>query len=74
MGRCATDFRIHGHPTAGATPGGRGCAIPRAREAHGPGHKPETDRVDPESGSTLRLLEGFPVKLLGQLAIVGSIL
>ena len=30
--------------------------------------EPEIHRVDPESGSTLRLLQGFPVKLLGQLA------
>jgi hypothetical protein len=28
-------------------------------------------RVDPESGSTLRLLWGFSVKLLGQLANFG---
>ena len=36
--------------------------------------EPEIHRVDPEFGSTLRLLEGFPVKLLGQLANFGSTL
>ena len=30
--------------------------------------------VDPEFGSTLRLLKGFPVKLLGQLANFGTTL
>jgi hypothetical protein len=36
--------------------------------------EPEIHRVDPEFGSTLRLLQGFPVKLLGQLANFGSTL
>jgi hypothetical protein len=36
--------------------------------------EPEIHRVDPEFGSTLRLLKGFPVKLLGQLANFGSTL
>jgi hypothetical protein len=37
--------------------------------------EPEIDsRVDPESGSTLRLLWGFSVKLLGRLANFGSTL
>jgi hypothetical protein len=36
--------------------------------------EPETHRVDAESGSTLRLLYGFSVKLLGQPANFGSTL
>ena len=36
--------------------------------------EPGIHRVDPEFGSTLRLLKGFPVKLLGQLANFGSTL
>jgi hypothetical protein len=36
--------------------------------------KPEIYRVDPEPGSILRLLQGFPVKILDQLANFGSTL
>ena len=36
--------------------------------------KPGIHSVDPESGSTLRLLQEFPFKLLGQLASFGSTL
>ena len=39
-----------------------------------PACEPEIHRVDSESGSTLRLLQGFSVKLLGQLANFGSTL
>jgi hypothetical protein len=42
--------------------------------AQGAEAEPEIHRVDPEFGSTLRLLKGFPVKLLGQLANFGSTL
>ena len=36
--------------------------------------KPKVHRVDPESGSTRRLLQGFSAKVLGQLANFGSTL
>ena len=36
--------------------------------------EPEIHGADPESGSTLRLLQGFSVKMLGQLANFGSTL
>jgi hypothetical protein len=38
------------------------------------GAKPEIHRVDPVSGSALRRLWGFSVKVLGQLANFGSTL
>jgi hypothetical protein len=38
------------------------------------GREPEVDWVDPESGTTLRLLQGFSVKLLDQFVKFGSTL
>jgi hypothetical protein len=69
------DYAVHHRPPL-ATSANRPWPPPPSALGHlGAKHlEPETHKVDPESGSTLRLLSGFAAKLPGQLANFGSTL